>query len=71
MKVNAKRQITLPVEQCKIAQIVAGDNVACFVDRLGVISIVKQTKGSAKGILANSKVLCSMNENTSRQSAIS
>ncbi len=55
-KVSAKRQITLPVELCQIADIQAGDNVASFVDRQGVISIVKKHAGAAKGMLKDIKV---------------
>lgn len=50
-KVSAKRQITLPIEQCIIANINAGDDVESFVDRQGVISIVKKQPGAAKGLL--------------------
>ena len=49
-KVSAKRQITLPVEQCVVAHINAGDNIESFVDRQGVISIVKKQSGKAKGL---------------------
>jgi len=42
MKINSKRQITLPLGQCKAAGIEKGDKVAIFVDRPGVISIVKK-----------------------------
>lgn len=42
MKINAKRQITLPLDQCKAAGIEKGDEVEIFVDRPGVISIVKK-----------------------------
>ena len=52
-KVNAKRQITLPIEQCVAAHISAGDDVDSFVDRQGVISIVKKHSGAAKGLLKN------------------
>ena len=42
MKINAKRQITLPLDQCKAAGIEKGDEVEIFVNRAGVISIVKK-----------------------------
>ena len=41
-KVSAKRQITLPVDQCAVAGINPGDGVVSFVDRSGIISIVKK-----------------------------
>jgi bifunctional DNA-binding transcriptional regulator/antitoxin component of YhaV-PrlF toxin-antitoxin module len=50
-KVSSKRQITLPIDQCVIAHINAGDDVESFVDRQGVISIVKKQSGAAKGLL--------------------
>lgn len=42
MKINAKRQITLPLDQCKAVGIEKGDEVEIFVNRAGVISIVKK-----------------------------
>ncbi|RTE85504.1 MULTISPECIES: AbrB/MazE/SpoVT family DNA-binding domain-containing protein [Gammaproteobacteria] len=50
-KVSAKRQVTLPKEQCVAANINAGDDVECFVERQGVISIVKKQSGAGKGLL--------------------
>ena len=55
MKVSSKRQVTLPISQCAEAHIDKGDEVKSFVDRHGVISIVKQSKGAARGILSNVK----------------
>jgi bifunctional DNA-binding transcriptional regulator/antitoxin component of YhaV-PrlF toxin-antitoxin module len=42
-KVSAKRQKTLPIEQCVVAHISAGDEIESIVDRQGVISIIKNT----------------------------
>ena len=42
MKINSKRQITLPLDQCKAAGIEKGDEVEIFVNRAGVISIIKK-----------------------------
>jgi len=50
-KVSAKRQITLPVDQCKVAGIEPGDEYECFVDNEGRITIVKKVAGAAKGLL--------------------
>ena len=69
-KVSSKRQITLPIELCNIADIHSGDNVESFVDRQGVISIVKKSMGAASGILKDIKVKTDVNEYDSLQSAI-
>jgi len=42
MKINATRQITLPLDLCKSAGIEKGDEVEIFIDKPGVISIVKK-----------------------------
>lgn len=68
-KVSMKRQITLPVEQCVIAQINAGDHVESFVDRQGVISIVKKQSGAAKGLLKDIIADSSVSEEASLHSA--
>ena len=70
-KVTSKRQITLPIEQCRIAQIHTGDEVDSFVDRQGIISIVKKTTGAAKGILKEVKTDNSFSDEESLQSSIS
>ena len=69
-KVTSKRQITLPVDQCVVAQIHTGDEVDSFVDRQGVISIVKKTKGAASGFLKDIKVNKSISDDESLQSAL-
>jgi bifunctional DNA-binding transcriptional regulator/antitoxin component of YhaV-PrlF toxin-antitoxin module len=69
-KVSAKRQITLPIEQCVIAHINAGDDVESFVDRQGVISIVKKQSGAAKGLLKGIATDAQITEQESLQSAI-
>lgn len=69
-KVSMKRQITLPAELCSIANINAGDDVESFVDRQGVISIVKKQAGAAKGLLKNITVNSSYSDQASLQSAI-
>lgn len=50
-KISAKRQITLPIDQCKAAGIEPGDEYECFVEKTGHIIIVKKVAGAAKGIL--------------------
>jgi len=69
-KVSAKRQITLPIELCNIADIHSGDNVESYVDRQGVISIVKKSMGAASGILKGIKANPNVTEDESLQSAI-
>ncbi|MBD77508.1 MAG: AbrB family transcriptional regulator [Crocinitomicaceae bacterium] len=69
-KVSAKRQITLPIEQCVIAHINAGDDVESFVDRQGVISIIKKQSGAAKGLLKGVTVDSQVSEQSSLESAI-
>lgn len=69
-KVSTKRQITLPVELCNVAHINAGDDVESFVDRQGVISIVKKQSGVANGLLKNITVDDKVTEQQSLRSAI-
>lgn len=69
-KITSKRQITLPIDQCVVAQINTGDEVDSFVDRQGVISIVKKTKGSASGFLKDIKINKSVSDDESLQGAI-
>jgi len=69
-KVSAKRQITLPIDQCVIAHINAGDEIESFVDRQGVISIVKKQSGAAKGLLKGIVANANVSEPESLESAI-
>lgn len=50
-KVSSKRQITLPVDQCRLAGIEPGDEYESYLDNEGHITIVKKCSGAAKGIL--------------------
>jgi len=50
-KVSSKRQIPLPIEQCKAAGIEPGDEYDSYVDNDGHITIVKKVAGAAKGLL--------------------
>ena len=70
MKVSSKRQITLPIDQCVIAHINQGDEVESFVDRQGIISIVKKSMGAASGILSGIAVNVDITEEESLQSSI-
>ena len=68
-KVSAKRQITLPINQCLAAQIEPGDEVETFIYN-GQITIVKKTKGAAKGVLSNVKADKRISDTESLQSAV-
>lgn len=54
-KISAKRQITLPIEQCRQAGIEPGDEYSSFVGNEGHITIIRKTKGAAKGVLKEIK----------------
>lgn len=69
-KVSAKRQITLPIDQCVVAHINAGDDIESFVDRQGVISIVKKESGAAKGLLKGVAINTKVSEESSLESAL-
>lgn len=69
-KVSAKRQITLPIDQCKLAGIEPGDEYVSFVDNEGHITIVKKIAGSAKGLLKGIPVNRKFTEEQSLQSSI-
>lgn len=64
-KVSAKRQITLPVEQCKEAGINPGDDYESFIDNEGHITIITKSHGAAKGILAGIKIDQRITDNAS------
>ena len=49
-RVSAKRQITLPIAQCREAGIEPGDEYRCFVAD-GRITIVRKEPGAARGFL--------------------
>ena len=68
-KVSAKRQITLPVEQCNEVGIQAGDEYRSFVAN-GQITIVKKISGAAKGSLHHVKGDSTISDEESRQSAL-
>jgi bifunctional DNA-binding transcriptional regulator/antitoxin component of YhaV-PrlF toxin-antitoxin module len=68
-KVSAKRQITLPVEQCQQVGIEPGDEYQSFVAN-GHITIVKKIPGAAKGIIKHVKGDTSVTDEASLQSAL-
>ena len=67
-KVSSKRQITLPLDLCISAGIEPGDEVSDFVDRQGIISIVKKTAGSARGFLRGAREVKKMSDENSLKS---
>ncbi|WP_084618198.1 AbrB/MazE/SpoVT family DNA-binding domain-containing protein [Cellvibrio sp. OA-2007] len=67
-KVSSKRQITLPIDLCILADIEPGDEVSVFVDRQGIISVVKKTSGSAKGFLRSVRKVRKMSDENSLKS---
>ena len=70
-KVSQKRQITLPVDQCKLAGIEPGDEYTSFVDQEGHITLFKKKLGAAKSILKGTKVDPKYSDKDSMQSSIS
>lgn len=69
-KVSSKRQITLPVDQCRLAGIEPGDEYESYVDNDGHITIIKKVSGAARGILKGISVDRQLSEDDSRQSSI-
>ena len=68
-KVSAKRQITLPIEQCREAHIEPGDLIETFIHN-NQITIVKKEFGAAKGILKNAQTDKTVTDEQSLQSMI-
>ena len=68
-KVSAKRQITLPADQCRLAGIEPGDECRSFVAD-GRITIVRQEPGSAWGCLAHLEGDPTVSDEASRQDAL-
>lgn len=69
-KVSSKRQITLPIEQCKAAGIEPGDEYDSYVDNEGHITIVKKVAGAAKGLLKQVAVDKRFTDEQSLQSSV-
>ena len=68
-KISAKRQLTLPANQCRLAGIKPGDECRSFVAD-GRITIIRQQPGSAWGCLAHLRADETISEEQSRQHAI-
>ena len=69
-KVSPKRQITLPIEQCKLAGIEPGDEYTSFVDNDGQITIVKMVPGASKALLKDVVADERYSDEQSRQSCM-
>jgi bifunctional DNA-binding transcriptional regulator/antitoxin component of YhaV-PrlF toxin-antitoxin module len=69
-KVSSKRQVTLPIDLCLLAGIEPGDEVSVFVDRKGVISVVKKAVGSSKGFLRGARATNNMSDENSLESVM-
>lgn len=70
-KVSSKRQITLPIDQCRLAGIGPGDEYQSFIDNDGRITIVKKTTGAASGVLKETEVDRRYSDEQSLQSVLS
>jgi len=68
-KVSAKRQITIPIDQCQALGIEPGDIVESFVVD-GQLTLVKKTVGAAKGLLSHVEPQGSMTDEESLQSVV-
>ncbi len=68
--VSSKRQITLPVHQCREARIGPGDEYVSYVDNLGRITIIKKQVGAAHGVLSHIKPDGNISDEDSLQSGI-
>ncbi len=68
-KVSAKRQITIPINQCQALGIEPGDEVESFVVD-GQLTFVKKVAGAAKGLLSHVQAQGSMTDEESLQSVI-
>lgn len=68
-KVSSKRQITLPVAQCRQAGIEPGDEYQSFVAD-GHITIVKKIPSAARGVLGHVESDNSVTDEESLQSSL-
>lgn len=68
-RVSARRQITLPADQCRLAGIEPGEECVSFVDD-GYITIVRQQPGRAWGCLARLAEDPTVSDEESRQDAV-
>jgi bifunctional DNA-binding transcriptional regulator/antitoxin component of YhaV-PrlF toxin-antitoxin module len=69
-KISAKRQITLPIDQCRETNIEPGDEYESYVSSDGQITIVKKIKGAAQGVLSHVHADHSVSDVDSLQSVL-
>ena len=69
LKINARRQITLPAHQCRLAGIEPGDECRSFAAD-GRITIIRQQSGAAWGCLAHLRADGMVSEEQSLQDVI-
>ncbi len=65
-KLSSKRQVTLPVEHCRALGIEPGDELEFFVAN-GQLTLVKKSRGRAKGVIKHLKGNKRYNDTQSRQ----
>ena len=68
-KISSKRQITLPVNQCKELGIEPGDEYQSYVAD-GQITIIKKGRGTARGILKRVEIDSSIMDEESLHDAL-
>lgn len=68
-KLSAKRQITLPIDQCQALGIEPGDMVESFVVD-GQLTLVKKVAGAAKGLLSHVQPQDALTDDESLQSTL-
>lgn len=68
-KISAKRQITLPVDQCRELDIQPGDEIEFFVSA-GHLALIKKEAGAANGALRSIKGQTGISDEESRQSSL-
>ncbi len=68
-KLSAKRQITLPIDQCQALGIEPGDMVESFVVD-GQLTLVKKVAGAAKGLLSHIQPQDALTDDESLQSTL-
>ena len=69
-KLSAKRQITLPVEHCRELGIEPGDDLHCYIAN-GQLTLIKKSRGRARGLLKNTKSDKRLSDEQSRDSGLS
>lgn len=69
VRVSSKRQVTLPVNECRELGIKCGDEVE-ILRRGNQLNIIKKQVGAAAGLLKNVKADKSVSDEESRQGSL-